>query len=199
METINALGLKCPTPLIQTKRYLDTVKEGTVCTLVDDDMALPNLMDYAKSQGFDARYEERENHWAIYTTKRLDSVAAQAGADFVMVITGTGIGRGSGQLGALLMEELVQSISSMQPMPATLIFMNAGILLNVEGSGMEETLLELEAQGVEVITCGTCLDFYGMKDALLTGRIGNMYVILEKMAQAAKVWHVAGESALKEA
>lgn len=199
METINALGLKCPTPLIRTKRYLDTVKEGTVCTLVDDDMALPNLMDYAKSQGFDTRCEERGSHWAVFTTKRQDSTAGEVGGGFVMVITGTGIGRGSGRLGALLMEALFQSIAAMQPMPTTLIFMNAGILLNVEGSAMEAALLELEGRGVEVITCGTCLDFYGMKDALLTGHIGNMYVIAEKMAQAAKVWHVAGESALKEA
>ena len=55
METIDALGLKCPTPLINTKRLLDTMAEGTVCTMVDDDIAVPNLMDYAKSQGFEAR------------------------------------------------------------------------------------------------------------------------------------------------
>ena len=68
-----------------------------------------------------------------------------------------------------------------------MLFFNSGAYLTCEGSDSLEDIKELEAQGVEVMTCGTCLDFYELKEKLAVGGVTNMYVIVEKMEKASLV------------
>ncbi len=188
MEQIDALGEKCPTPLIRTKRLLDSLTEGTVCTLVDDEVAVPNLMDYAKSQGFAARYETAgEGRWRVFTEKTAQSRAQQKQAEqLAILVTSRSLGGGEEAQGRALMQESLRAFAEGEPRPDSLIFMNSGVFLNTEDSPLEEMLFALEAAGTDIITCGTCLDFYGVKENLLTGRIGNMYTIAEKLCDAQK-------------
>ena len=91
------------------------------------------------------------------------------------------MGKGSEELGKILMKSFVYTLTEATPYPSTLVFFNSGVYLTCEGSEVLEDLRKLEAEGVEIISCGTCLDYYEIKDKLKVGEISNMYTIYEKL------------------
>ena len=97
------------------------------------------------------------------------------------------MGRGSDDLGRTLMKGFIYAVSQLETLPKTILFYNGGAKLTVEGSPVLDDLKGLAEQGVEILTCGTCLDHYGIKDQLAVGEVTNMYVIVEKMEQAVRV------------
>ena len=97
------------------------------------------------------------------------------------------MGRGSDELGKLLMKSFLFAVSQLPRLPRTVLFYNGGAKLTVEGSESLEDLRNMEAQGVEILTCGTCLNFYGLTEKLAVGGVTNMYVIAEKMLNAGNV------------
>lgn len=94
------------------------------------------------------------------------------------------MGGGNEELGRLLMKGFVYALTQLDELPETVLIYNGGAKLSVEGSQSLEDLKTLEAQGVEVLTCGTCLNYYGLTDQLRVGSVTNMYEIVEKMAGA---------------
>ena len=97
------------------------------------------------------------------------------------------MGRGSDELGRTLMKGFLFAVSQLPVLPKTVLFYNGGARLTVEGSASLEDLKNMEAQGVEILTCGTCLNHYGLTDKLAVGGVTNMYTIVEKLAGAGKV------------
>ncbi len=91
------------------------------------------------------------------------------------------MGGGSEELGKILMKSFMYTLTEATPFPSTLLFYNSGVYLTCEGSEVLEDLKTLEAEGVEIISCGTCLDFYNIKEKLQVGEISNMYTIYEKL------------------
>ncbi len=189
MEIVDTLGMKCPRPLILTKQALDALEEGTVCTLVDDAVALSNLQDFALSCGF-AVHDERENDaWKVFITKTNEKHLQQtAGSDYVLLITSDKLGKEENAHEN--MQDYFFQVLQQEKKPNIVIFMNSGIFLNVEGAATEELVLKLEEENVELISCGACLDYYGMKDHLLAGKIGNMFTISEKICKAETFIHL---------
>ena len=107
--------------------------------------------------------------------------------DFVVAIDTDAMGRGSDDLGRTLMKGFIYAVSQLETLPKTILFYNGGAKLTVEGSVSLEDLKSMEAQGVQILTCGTCLNFYGLTDKLAVGSVTNMYVIVETLAKAGKV------------
>ena len=97
------------------------------------------------------------------------------------------MGRGDDELGHKLMKAFIFAVTQQEELPATMLFYNGGAKLTVEGSPVLDDLKGLAEQGVEILTCGTCLDHFGIKDQLAVGEVTNMYVIVEKMEQAVRV------------
>ena len=97
------------------------------------------------------------------------------------------MGHGNDELGKALMKGFIYALSQLEELPRTILFYNGGAHLTVEGSASLEDLKTMEAQGVEIMTCGTCLDFYGLKDKLAVGTVTNMYSIVETLSNASKV------------
>ena len=97
------------------------------------------------------------------------------------------MGRGSDELGKLLMKSFLFAVSQLPRLPRTVLFYTGGAKLTVEGSESLEDLRNMEAQGVEILTCGTCLNFYGLAEKLAVGGVTNMYAIVEALANAGKV------------
>ena len=97
------------------------------------------------------------------------------------------MGRGDDALGTLLMKGFIYALTQLETLPSALIFYNGGARLTVEGSASLEDIKSLEAQGVEVLTCGTCLNFFGLSEKLAVGSVSNMYSIVEKLSTAGKV------------
>lgn len=110
-----------------------------------------------------------------------------SGKDMVVVISSDRMGVGNDELGAVLLKGFIYALSGLSVLPKTVLFYNGGAKLTAEGSESAEDLKNMEAQGVEILTCGTCLNYYGLTDQLTVGGITNMYTITEKMAQAGKI------------
>ena len=107
--------------------------------------------------------------------------------DYIVVVPSATMGIGNDELGKVLIKGFIYAITQMETLPSKILFYNGGATITTEGSASLEDLKSLEAQGVEILTCGTCLDYYGVKDKLAVGSVTNMYVIVESMAKAGKV------------
>lgn len=189
MRTINAEGWECPKPIIATKQMLDTMCDGTVLTIVDNQIALDNLLDFAKSVGYQCEYETKDNLFYVKTTKNgsCDAVMAELtgrGNNLVIAITTNCFGVGNDELGATLMKSYLFALTEAEKLPKTLIFVNKGVTLVCEDSDCLDAVRALEEAGVEIMACGACLNFYGLTEALAVGKISNMYMIVNKMNNA---------------
>ena len=186
-QTIDAKGWECPKPIIATKKALDNIPEGEILTIVDNKIALDNLIDFGKSLGYKVSFiEEAGGVYNVTTIKEkgMDAPAVSQEENLVIAVTSDKFGVGSDDLGKALMKSYLYSLTEADKKPNTLIFVNSGVFLNCEGTGEIETLQALEALGVEILSCGTCLNFYGLTEKLVVGSITNMYNIVAKMNNA---------------
>ena len=105
----------------------------------------------------------------------------------VVVVSSDRMGSGNDELGKVLIKGFIFAVTQLDTLPKTMLFYNGGATLTTEDSDSLEDLKSLEAQGVEIMTCGTCLDYYGLKDKLAVGTVTNMYSIVETMAKAGRI------------
>lgn len=105
----------------------------------------------------------------------------------VVVISSAAMGNGNDELGHTLMKGFLYALSQLEKLPEKILFYNRGVTWTTEGSDSLEDLRSMEEQGVEILSCGTCLNFYGLTDKLKVGSVTNMYDIVESMAKADKV------------
>ena len=182
-QKINALGWICPKPIIETKKLLDAMREGKVTTSVDDRLAVTNLISFAESMGYLVTCEEKgdsvdvtvEKTWSEY-----DDIPTYTG-DFVVQITTDSYGAESEGLGNNLMQMYIYSLTEVKPRPNTLLFMNKGAFLTAEGSPVLDSLKTLQAGGVEILTCGACINFFSLDETPEVGGVTNMYAMVEKI------------------
>ena len=199
MNTVlDCRGLACPQPVLRAKELLDTMAQGSVEVLVDNEAAQSNLARFGKSQGCAVEIRAAGDTRHITLSKGLHGDGAKAaapedyrcdlpGAGLVMVIPADTMGRGDDALGGVLMRAYVKTIKSLSPLPAKIFFYNTGVKITATESDLIAPLRELAGQGVEIYSCGTCLDFLNLKDTLLVGQTTNMFEIMEAMAQSSKV------------
>ncbi len=186
---IDARGLSCPQPVIMTKKAIEAGKDCVV--IVDNEAARDNVCRMAKSQGCEADVEDRDGYFRIRVTRGTDrkakkSVAPAAGPT-VVVFPSDCMGKGDDTLGNILIRGFLHTLGEISPRPDVMIFFNAGVKLATVGSDVLEDLQALEGEGIKILVCGTCLDFFGLKDKLQTGIISNMYDIAETMLSAGRV------------
>lgn len=197
-KIVDAIGQACPMPVvlaIQALKELDG--DGTLEVHVDNEIAIQNLTRMAASRNLTAVAQKLdEKHFVV----RIDAAGAAAPAEepapacipdlrqrTVVAVGSAVMGQGSDELGAVLMKGFLYALTQQERLPDTILFYNGGATIPVEGSVSLEDLRTLEAMGVEILTCGTCLDFYGLKDKLAVGGVTNMYSIVEKLSKAGKV------------
>lgn len=190
IREIDAKGLACPKPVILTKKELDAMEDGAVRTLVDNVTARENLSKLAGSMGLEFSVEDLgEDMFAVTIVKSGEveedkpPVKAHQNPDggSVLVIQSDQMGKGDEELGRLLMKSFIYTVNETKPHPKAILFYNSGVKLTVKDSPVLDDLQDLLEAGVEIISCGTCLDFYNLKDNLAVGDISNMYTIYEKM------------------
>ena len=195
MLTVNAMGDKCPIPVVKTKKAVEGLTaDETVEVLVDNETAVQNVSRFAQSMGFAAQSEklgEGAYRVCFQAAKGADAPAAE---DFcscaapkkntVVVVSSDKMGEGSDELGAVLIKSFFYALTQQDELPSTVIFYNGGAKLSVEGSPVLEDVKNLAAAGVKVFTCGTCLNFYGIKEKLAVGEVSNMYDIVSMCSGA---------------
>lgn len=194
-KEVDARGMNCPLPVIQTKKALDTIETGKITTIVDNEVAKENVSKLAKSLNFKVDIQENQGNYYIDIFKDHSTNINEMPAmdmqcdidpkkDLVILISKDRLGEGSEELGKILMKGYLYTLTEVVPFPKTIILLNGGVNLAVEGSEVIESLRTLEANGVEVLSCGTCLDYFKVKNKLMVGGISNMYTIVEKLNNA---------------
>lgn len=194
IKKIDCRGLNCPEPVINTKKVLDEMTEGTVVTIVDNEVAKENVRKLAKKINAKVEIEEKGGEFYLTITKRRGEQAQEKvqpvqegrNGEFVILIGNDKIGTGSEELGEILMKSYLYTLTEVEPRPDKLIFVNNGVKINCTDSAFLENMKKLEGLGVEILSCGTCLDYYGLKDQLQVGSISNMYAIVEALNEASK-------------
>ena len=186
-EAVDARGLPCPQPVINTKKALQELEEGTITVLVDSVESRDNVQRFAQSQGCQVEVREREGVFYLDIVKKHPaSIKGERSSD-VILIGSDQLGTGDERLGETLMESFLNTLWHAEPKPAKLIFVNSGVKLTAEGSAVLETLRMLEDEGVEVLSCGACLEHYHLKEKLRVGIVSNAYDTVESLLCAAKV------------
>lgn len=191
MKEIDARGLVCPHPVILTKKALEEMSEGEVVAIVDNVTARENVSRLASSLNYE--YEVSEDKGCHYIKIKKTAAARKPEEkedSTAIVITTDKLGQGAEELGKVLMKSYTYALTETKPLPRAVIFLNSGVKLTSEGSEVLENIRKLEASGVEIISCGTCLDYYQLKEKLQVGIVGNMYSIIEKMNGAGKVINI---------
>lgn len=184
MKEIDARKLACPKPVILTKKELDAMETGVACTLVDNKVATENLSRLAESMGLKATVEEVGEDYKV-TINKDHAVEVKADDETFVIGVGTNVmGHGDEKLGAILIKSFMYTVSQTAPLPKTIVFFNGGVKLTCEGSEVLEDIKNMADNGVKIISCGTCLDFYGLKEKLQVGEISNMYTIYETLEKA---------------
>lgn len=191
MKEIDARGLVCPQPVILTKKALEEITEGELVTIVDNVTAKENVSRLAENLGCEYEISDEKGCHYIKIKKAAVMQKQKVNDDsIVIVITADKLGQGAEELGKVLMKSYTYALTETTPLPKAVIFMNSGVKLTVKGSEVLENIKKLESSGVEIISCGTCLDFYQLKDKLEVGIVGNMYSIIEKMNSVGKVVNI---------
>lgn len=186
--TVDARGLSCPEPVIMTKRALDSQEVNEVLAIVDNQTAVENISRMVKTLNLASMVEEQNGSYFINIVK--DEVVTQKqeiSGSTVVLIKSNVLGEGDDQLGSILMKSFIYTLTQMEGEIKTILLLNSGVMLTTAGSELLEHLKILANSGVEILSCGTCLDFYGLTDKLQVGGVGNMYTIVEEMLRASKV------------
>ena len=187
MKEIDCRGLACPQPVITTKKALEEMEQGELMVIVYNPSARDNVERFAKSQGATVNIEQKGNDFFLHIQKKgaCDLPGAIKKPEKVVVYVNSNLmGVGEEALGAILMRSFLKTLLDIKPIPSKLIFVNSGVRLTTEGSEVLESLKALSEKGAEILSCGTCLDFYGLKEKLKVGVISNMYDIAQSLLEA---------------
>ncbi len=203
MIQVNALGDACPIPVVKTKKAIEQLGgSGVVETLVDNEIAVQNLTKMANQKGYkvsskklaDKQYqvtmeigEDAADKQTAPESAEPETCIPDVRDNTVVVISSAVMGEGDPELGKILIKGFIYALTQLNTLPKTMLFYNGGAHLTCEDSASLEDLKSLEAQGVQILTCGTCLNHYGLTEKLQVGEVTNMYVIAETMAGASKI------------
>lgn len=200
-KTVDARGMACPLPVVNAKKAAEEMHTGDVLTvLVDNEIAVQNLQKFANHKGYQVTGEMMsEKEFAVkmqiisgemqpaQEAEEISCTPDTKKKGMVVVLSANVMGTGEEKLGKALMKAFVFALTRQDVLPETIVCYNTGAYLTCEGADTLEDLKSLEAEGVNIITCGTCLDFYGIKDTLAVGSVTNMYEIVETMENAGKL------------
>ncbi len=185
---IDVRGLSCPIPVVRTKKALEGIEAGDLTIVIERQDGCQNVRRFAESQGCKVTIDEKEGlfYIHIYKEKTTQSAKLEPSKD-VVFITSDRLGTGDRQLGEILMKSFLNTIWDAEPKPAKLLFLNDAVRLTTECSEVLDSLKLLQEAGVEIFSCGTCLEYYQLKDKLKVGLVTNMYDTVESLPSAGKI------------
>lgn len=200
-QALDFIGKACPIPVIETKKALIGLKpEDVLEVLVDNSVAVQNLSKLATQKMLTIATEKKEeNLYQVILTvtgvtgpsetsnTSVDCIPEAEAGSTVVVLSSDKMGEGDEKLGHILMKGFIYALTELEELPITVLMYNNGVKLAVEGSETLNDLKLMETQGVEILSCGTCLNHYQLTEKLGVGTVTNMYTIVEKLSQARKV------------
>ena len=189
-KLLDCTKLECPMPVIKAKQELEKDGEVLLDVIVDNEIAVQNLTKLATSMGFKASAKPQGDNFIVRIEKTSTPSLNQAANDVIMadarqtvLIKSCFLGVGDETLGSTLMKAFIFTLTQSKPLPKKVMFLNSGVKLTTENEETIKNLQVLENEGTEIVSCGTCLDFYNLKDKLKVGSVGNMYDIVDSLIQ----------------
>lgn len=186
-------------PLIMTKKALDEMAENeSLKILIDNETSLKNVTRFLEEHNMKVHTQKKGDVYELVVNKTGEipketnaedycEVEKTTSNHYVIAIQRNRLGDGDEELGKILIKAFINTLPENSVKPKTIVFLNSGIFLSVKDSPVIDALIKLEQAGVEILSCGTCLDFYHKKEVLAVGKVSNMYEILEKLSQAGNV------------
>lgn len=197
--TVDARGQICPKPLILTKQALESSATGAaIVVLIDNETSCQNVEHFLRDNGMTPDITRDGSLFSLRFIKQAAALVAPdaavyclpapgANGSYVVSLASDSVGRGPVELGRVLARGLIETLKSVEPAPTHLILYSSGILLAVDDSPMVDSLRALEARGIKVMICGTCVDHYQKKSEIHVGTISNMLSLLEVQIAAGKI------------
>lgn len=195
MSIIDCRGLVCPAPVIATKKAAEESKSNSFKVILDNGPPVENVIRFCKSHNYIISSQIQSDSWTTITVTRDAgdqdiSGKLSAGDIPVILVSSDKLGNGPEDLGRLLIKNFFITIIESQRLPGEIYLINSGVLLATQGSELIEPLTRLSISGVEIYSCGVCLDYFGVKDKLAIGKITNMYTIIESLMSENKILHI---------
>lgn len=194
MSSINLCGLECPQPVIKTKTFLEKNSDAkAICVVVDNKAASENVSRFLSNQGFSTKITLENNLFQVKGSKdgaesqTPEVIEKQLKKTTTIFISNQTIGSGNAELGEKLMLNFIKTLSEMKESLWRLIFVNEGVKLTVSGAEALPVLQELESEGISILVCGTCLEFFNLLDKKMTGETTNMLDIITSLQVSDKV------------
>lgn len=201
MRIIDTKGKNCPIPIIETRKALRESKaDETFAVVTDNKTAFSNISRFLDDNKIKFSVSEDKGIWTfkitngsvVSDTTRAENycVATEPeipAGDFAVVISSEIMGQGDDELGRKLMKSFFVALSCLDIMPSSIMFYNSGVKLTVKNSPVIEILHEIEAKGVEILICGTCVDHFKIGDKINAGRISDMYLITQQLSRTGNI------------
>jgi selenium metabolism protein YedF len=191
METLDCRGQQCPQPVVQTRKLMLAQPTSSLKVLVDDDVSRDNVTRLAKSLGYTVDVNQAEAIFELNLTPGVAPEKTISGASkpgpTVIFIASDEMGQGDSKLGQILMKNFIFTLIESDTSPDAIYFVNNGVKLTLGGSDVIEPLTELANRGVDIASCGLCLEFFNVKEALAVGRISNMLELVNALEGAGNI------------
>lgn len=195
---VNAIGDNCPIPVVKAKKAIDALEDAAIVEIsVDNEIAVQNVTKMVNQKNLEYTCEKvGQNHYVIKVqcgevveseaTKEVVAAIAKE-EKMVVVLSSDKMGEGDEELGKVLIKGFIYAITQLDKYPKAVLLYNSGVKLSSEGSDSIGDLKVLEDHGVEILSCGTCLNFYNLQDKLQVGKVTNMYTIVEELSGATNI------------
>ncbi len=195
MKKVDCRGLNCPEPVLLTKKALSDEPGRALNVIVDNETARENVLRFVRNQGRNAEWQKEDNFFLITVSSdkkqkapEVQPVETVKSAKHAVIFIATDeMGVGSSELGKMLMRNFIYTLTKRDVLPKAIVFMNSGVKLSIIDSPVVEELEELEQNGVQILVCGTCLDYYNLEEKHKAGLVSNMYDISDMLLEAGQV------------
>ncbi len=195
-EKLDCRGMACPNPVLQAKQVIDRGNVETLSVMVDNPAAKENVSRFLLRMGYEVSLSEEEGAFVVSGTKGESAAVCEVMEEMgtvgresrIAVLVGSDrMGTGDDTLGQKLLINFIGTLKEMGPELWRLILLNGGVKLTVEGSESLPALQSLAKEGIYILVCGTCLDYFGLLDKKQVGETTNMLDIVTAMQMADKV------------
>jgi len=189
---------QCPYPVIETRKQMLAHPDQSLAIFVGDTAARDNVSRLAKKMNYSTVIQSVNDKFLVtLTPQQQQPEAAHQDSTPILQDMSSGktviycgsdrMGDGDDNFGKVLMRNFLTTLLELDPLPDTILFVNSAINLTTNGSETLEALEALESRGVDIASCGLCLDFYNKKEDLCVGRTTNMYEMAELQCEAKRV------------
>jgi selenium metabolism protein YedF len=200
MKLVDTRGLTCPAPLIRTRQGLNEAEpDEPVQILIDNTTSLSNVKRYLKDNKLEFSVREEGTLATVTVSKgtageisaneteycTTESLQAPSGnRRTVVAVTSERMGSGDDDLGRKLMISFFRTLVMLEPVPAAVVFYNAGVKMALDDSPVLDHIRELADRGTSIYLCSTCISHFGIRDRLPVGSFSDMYQIMNVLNDA---------------